>query len=130
VLAEYVRHYNEARPHRGLQLAQPIPHPVTTIDGEIARRGILGGSSMSTTGLPDHAPLRATSTAPRRLYKREVRSRSASHPPIFGTPYLLQTSPATAVGLVFGPFRLITTAIDRTVPWTNDHPMRQPPLPI
>jgi len=29
VLDEYVRHYNEARPHRGLQLSQPIPCPVT-----------------------------------------------------------------------------------------------------
>ena len=27
VLDEYVRHYNEARPHRGLKLAQPIPQP-------------------------------------------------------------------------------------------------------
>ena len=44
VLAEYVRHYNEARPHRGLQLSQPIPHPVTAIGGEaITRRDVLGG---------------------------------------------------------------------------------------
>ena len=44
VLAEYVLHYNEARPHRGLQLAQPIPHPVTAPDGgAITRRDILGG---------------------------------------------------------------------------------------
>ena len=27
VLNEYVRHYNQARPHRGLQLAPPIPVP-------------------------------------------------------------------------------------------------------
>ena len=44
VLDEYVRHYNEARPHRGLQLAQPVPHPVTAPEGgPIARRDILGG---------------------------------------------------------------------------------------
>ena len=44
VLDEYVRHYNEARPHRGLQLSQPIPSPVTTIGGgAIIRRDILGG---------------------------------------------------------------------------------------
>ena len=44
VLAEYVRHYNEARPHRGLQLSQPIERPVTAIGGEaITRRDALGG---------------------------------------------------------------------------------------
>ncbi len=44
VLDEYVRHYNEARPHRGLQLSQPIPCPVTANGGgAIIRRDILGG---------------------------------------------------------------------------------------
>ena len=44
VLDEYVRHYNQARPHRGLQLAQPIPHPVSAPDGgAITRRDVLGG---------------------------------------------------------------------------------------
>jgi hypothetical protein len=44
VLAEYVRHYNEARPHRGLQLAQSISRPETVIDGHrITRRDILSG---------------------------------------------------------------------------------------
>jgi transposase InsO family protein len=44
VLDEYVRHYNQARPHRGLQLAQPIPHPVTASrGGAITRRDVLGG---------------------------------------------------------------------------------------
>ncbi len=45
VLAEYIRHYNEARPHRGLQLDQPLPHPATstTNDGKVIRRDVLGG---------------------------------------------------------------------------------------
>ncbi len=44
VLAEYVRHYNQARPHRGLQLAQPISRPGTVIDdGTVTRRDVLGG---------------------------------------------------------------------------------------
>ena len=45
VLAEYIRHYNEARPHRGLQLDQPLPRPETstTVDGKIIRRDVLGG---------------------------------------------------------------------------------------
>ena len=44
VLDEYVAHYNEARPHRGLRLAQPIPHPIKGPDGgAITRRDILGG---------------------------------------------------------------------------------------
>jgi hypothetical protein len=44
VLDEYVAHYNEARPHRGLRLAQPIPHPVTAPEGDVViRRDVLGG---------------------------------------------------------------------------------------
>ncbi len=44
VLAEYVRHYNEARRHRGLQLSQPIARQVTAIGGEaITRRDVIGG---------------------------------------------------------------------------------------
>ena len=44
VLAEYVRHYNEARPHRGLQLAQPMSRPGTVIDsGTVIRFDVLGG---------------------------------------------------------------------------------------
>ncbi len=32
-------------PHRGLQLAQPIPHPVSAPDGgAITRRDVLGGT--------------------------------------------------------------------------------------
>ena len=44
MLDAYVRHYNEARPHRGLQLTQPIPRPLTAPDvGAITRRYFLGG---------------------------------------------------------------------------------------
>jgi transposase InsO family protein len=44
VLDEYVRHYNEARPHRGLLLAQPVSRPVTAIGGgAITRRDVLDG---------------------------------------------------------------------------------------
>ena len=45
LLAEYVRHYNEARPHRGLHLDPPLPRPATsaTIDGKVIRRDVLGG---------------------------------------------------------------------------------------
>ena len=32
-----------ARPHRGLQLAQPVPRRTTTIGGTIIRRDVLGG---------------------------------------------------------------------------------------
>jgi transposase InsO family protein len=31
LLADYVRHYNEARPHRGLDLDQPHPRPAGSI---------------------------------------------------------------------------------------------------
>ena len=41
---EYLHHYNQAKPHRGLQLAQPIPHPVSAPDGgAITCRDVLGG---------------------------------------------------------------------------------------
>jgi putative transposase len=43
VLLEYVRHYNETKPHRGLKLAQPIPHLVTPSGDAVARRDILSG---------------------------------------------------------------------------------------
>jgi transposase InsO family protein len=46
VLAEYVRHYNEGRPHRALNLSPPAP-PVAVIDLDeqrrIRRKPILGG---------------------------------------------------------------------------------------
>jgi len=43
VLGDYVRHYNEARPHRGRQLATPLPLHDQPRIGEICRRDILGG---------------------------------------------------------------------------------------
>jgi transposase InsO family protein len=43
VLADYVRHYNEARPHRGRQLATPLPRRAQPRTGEVCRRDILGG---------------------------------------------------------------------------------------
>jgi putative transposase len=46
VLTEYVKHYNECRPHRTLDLSPPNP-PATAIDlaeqHRIRRRLILGG---------------------------------------------------------------------------------------
>jgi len=43
VLGTYVHHYNEARPHRGRQLATPLPLHNQPSTGEICRRDILGG---------------------------------------------------------------------------------------
>jgi len=46
VLDKYVQHYNQARPHRGLHLGQPIPRsfPLSPIDdGTVTRLDILGG---------------------------------------------------------------------------------------
>jgi len=46
VLAEYLRHYNEHRPHRGVDLAPPRP-PAEVIDlaeqRRIRRKQVLGG---------------------------------------------------------------------------------------
>jgi putative transposase len=45
LLAEYVCHYNEARPHRGLDLDRPLPRPATSTagNGKVIRRALLGG---------------------------------------------------------------------------------------
>jgi putative transposase len=44
-LAEYVRHYNGHRPHRGLQQEAPLRQPdhVVDITARIERRSIVGG---------------------------------------------------------------------------------------
>jgi len=45
VLDRYVRHYNEHRPHRGLELRRPLPSPgsMPTTIASVRRREILGG---------------------------------------------------------------------------------------
>ena len=44
-LVEYIRHYNEHRPHRGLGLEAPMPGHTTvpSLLGKIARRSVLDG---------------------------------------------------------------------------------------
>jgi transposase InsO family protein len=43
VLHEYVRHYNQARPHRGLGLAAPAPRQGPGHGGTVRRLDVLGG---------------------------------------------------------------------------------------
>lgn len=43
VLTDYVQHYNQARPHRGLRLATPSPRHDDHIAGAVRRRDVLGG---------------------------------------------------------------------------------------
>ena len=45
VLRDYVRHYNEHRPHRGLGLDAPVPGHTTVASplANIARCSVLGG---------------------------------------------------------------------------------------
>jgi transposase InsO family protein len=43
VLREYVAHYNEARPHQGLDQGCPIPLTPSPTDGTVRRRDRLGG---------------------------------------------------------------------------------------
>ncbi len=43
VLADYVRHYDESRPHRGRKLATPLLRHDQPRTGEICRRDIFGG---------------------------------------------------------------------------------------
>jgi hypothetical protein len=43
VLCEYVRHYNQARPHRGLHLEVPEPRSELERLGTVRRHDVLGG---------------------------------------------------------------------------------------
>jgi transposase InsO family protein len=46
ILHEYVRHYNEHRPHRGLDLDVPVPSRNTVVTGPslgVDRRDVMGG---------------------------------------------------------------------------------------
>ncbi len=44
VLSEYVRHYNQTRPHRGLGLEQPLPRAMqSATDGRVMSTRVLGG---------------------------------------------------------------------------------------
>jgi transposase InsO family protein len=43
ILAEYVDHYNRARPHRGLQLTPPSSTRAPDTAAAIRRRDVLGG---------------------------------------------------------------------------------------
>jgi hypothetical protein len=43
VLGQYVRHYNQARPHRRLQLAVPEPRSEQGEGGTVRRHDVLEG---------------------------------------------------------------------------------------
>lgn len=43
VLTEYIAHYNEARPHQGLDQRCPVPGPVMPARGAVHHRDVLGG---------------------------------------------------------------------------------------
>ncbi|CAA9544710.1 MAG: hypothetical protein AVDCRST_MAG88-306 [uncultured Thermomicrobiales bacterium] len=43
VLASYVAHFNQARPHRGLGQQTPLPHVPSEPHGAVRRRDVLGG---------------------------------------------------------------------------------------
>jgi len=43
VMAEYVTHYNQSRPHQGIEEQTPIPFPTVQADGSVQRRKVLGG---------------------------------------------------------------------------------------
>ena len=42
-LAAYVTHYNEARPHQGLDQRTPVPRSDRSGQGLVRRRDVLGG---------------------------------------------------------------------------------------
>jgi len=42
-MGRFVRHYNQARPHRGLDLSTPQARPPARQCGEVVRTDVLGG---------------------------------------------------------------------------------------
>jgi transposase InsO family protein len=90
VLADYLRHYNRARPHRGLGLEQPLPRPVPAPGAGLSAATSSAASSTNTSGPPEpeHQPssARATRRRPRSFTtgSREEPRRSVppsgSHP--------------------------------------------------
>src|ERR1035437_3739314 len=119
VLAEYVRHYNEARPHRGLQLSQPIARPATAIGAEaITHRDVPGGIIHEY----DRAPCPHVARHPQKRHGASETKYSAlgqqagstaragqAIPLTRNPPSLLHTSTEMAPLRVFGPFRPIGT---------------------
>lgn len=43
VMDEYVAHYNQSRPHQGIEQLTPIPFPGPQTDGSVQCREVLGG---------------------------------------------------------------------------------------
>ena len=43
MLTAYVTHYNEARPHQGLDQRTPVPRSDRSGEGPVRRRDVLGG---------------------------------------------------------------------------------------
>ena len=43
ILAQYLKHYNGARPHRGLRLLPPDRRSTTTVGTKVTRTDVLGG---------------------------------------------------------------------------------------
>jgi putative transposase len=43
VLSTYIAHYNQARPHQGLDQQTPVPHAQQAPAGPVRRRDVLGG---------------------------------------------------------------------------------------
>ena len=50
VMAEYVTHYTQSRPHQGIEQQTPIPFPTVITDGSVQRREVLVASFTNTIG--------------------------------------------------------------------------------
>jgi putative transposase len=87
VLAEYARHYNGRRPHRGRQLRPPRPdHPIADVAQErIKRRAVLGGliQRIRASCVKDQVKGQGRVLEP---HKRPVSCRSTSGRSILGKP--------------------------------------------
>jgi hypothetical protein len=89
VLREYVRHYNEQRPHRSLALAAPEAREQSSPQvnpRQVRRRDVLGGliheyHEVAACGIRISAPLRVQHTTTLTPTQRELYAAAGIAPP-------------------------------------------------
>jgi hypothetical protein len=113
VLAEYVRHYNGARPHRGLGLEQPLAPPLQSSTDEASSAATSSAaSSTSTSGPPDPGREHSSADPPAIVRALTAVATDRTDPAPVGPTISRVTRkvpPAARPGRpgqIFGPFRV------------------------
>ena len=100
---EYLRHYNQARPHRSFDLAQPIPKPAPPAGNTINQRDVLGGNigeyDLAARAFAERRPGRAPKTTGASPDERRARG---SRPASWSSPRALVRPRHGALARPFG----------------------------